>query len=145
MTGRPSDAHMLETASYTLTVSGDPRFLDTVRALAAKTAETVGVAPAETAPLVEAIGVLMATIVEAVANPAAPDIMHVRFAVEPKALGVEVACEAPAGAPAGWTLERALASQGRLDAFRALAPDAVFSVSGTHHLCRFTCAHTGRA
>jgi hypothetical protein len=126
-------------------VSGDPRFLDTVRALAAKTAETVGVAPAEAAPLAQAIGALMATIVEAVANPAAPDIMHVRFAVGPKALGVEVSCEAPAGAPAGWTLERALTSQGRLDAFRALAPDAVFSVSGTHHLCRFTCAHTGRA
>lgn len=136
---------MLDTAAYTLTVSGDPRFLDTVRALAAKTAETHGVAAADAARLAEAVGVLMTTIAEAVASPAAPDIMHVRFAPDPAALGVEVACEAPAGAAAGWTLERALAARGRLEAFRALAPGAAFSVSGTHHLCRFACAHHGRA
>ena len=145
MTGPSSDARMLDTASYTLHVSGDPRFAATVHALAAKTAETAGVAPGDAARLADAVGVIMDTVIKAVASPAAPDIMQVRFNVRADALQVVVAMEPPAGARAGWTLERELKARGHDGKLQALAPEVEFDVSGTHHLCRLTCILSRRS
>ena len=145
MTGPSSDARMLDTASYTLHVSGDPRFAATVHALAAKTAETAGVAPTDAARLADAVGVIMDTVIEAAASPAAPDIMQVRFNVHADALRVVIAIEPPSGARAGWTLERELEARGHDGELRALAPEVEFDVSGTHHICRLTCPHSRRS
>jgi hypothetical protein len=144
MTGS-SDARGLDTASYTLTVSGDPRFRAIVHALAQKTAETAGCTPDEATRLADAVRALMDTVVRAVASPAAPDIMQVRFNVDTEAVRVELTCDTPAGMRAGWSLERGLAEEGRLDAFRALVPDAEFVVTGHHHRCRFSCFPTRRS
>jgi hypothetical protein len=145
MTGPSSDARMLDTASYTLHVSGDPRFAAVVRALAAKTAETAGLAPTDAARLADALGVIMDTVIKAVASPAAPDIMQVRFNVHADALRVVIAMEPPAGARAGWTLERELKARGHYGELRSLAPEVEFDVSGTHHICRLTCPHPQRS
>jgi hypothetical protein len=145
MTRPSSDARVLDTASFTLTVSGDARFLAMVRALAARTAETVGVTTNDAARLADALSVVMDLVVQAGKPRATPDIMDVRFDVEPDALHVVIAYEAPKGARAGWTFERELAAHGRLEAFRSLAPDAEFGMSGSHLMCRLTCAHSRRS
>lgn len=154
MTGPSSDARVLEAASYTLTVSGDPRLLATVRALSARTAETAGVAPRDAARLADAVWAVMEAVGQAGTQPGTtPRLLTVRFDIGQEALHVAIMCEPPDEAPAGWTLERELVAYGRLDDLRAAAPDAeigaaIDAESGAgrvHHYCRLTCALSRRS
>lgn len=142
MTG-PSSSTRAATASYTLTVSEDPRLLRTVHELTAKTAETVGVSAGAASRLGAAVErVITALAARRPVGARPPKVLDVRFDVGPDALRVEIECVAGG---AGWTLERWLAERGDLDELRALAPDVKVDVAGAPCLCQFTCAYASRA
>jgi hypothetical protein len=143
--GSTSGARALDTASYTLTVSKDARFLPTVYDLTAKTTETLNCDPEAARRLARAVQRLVEAIVGLVEDvPSGSDLVDVRFETDPGTLHVAITTETPP-ARRGWSLERALAESGQLDAVRALMPDAEFVAIGSQHVCRMTCALSPRS
>jgi hypothetical protein len=142
--GSTSGARALDTASYTLTVSKDARFLPTVYDLTAKTAETLHCAPDATTRLADAVQLLAEVIFGLTDARPGTDLVDVRFETDPVTLHVAITTETPA-ARRGWSLERALAESGQLEAVRALMPDAEFVAIGSQHVCRMTCALSPRS
>jgi hypothetical protein len=126
-------------ASFTVTVSEDPRFVGAVRALTLKAAETAGCENGEAARLAEAVEQLLNVLVTAAPAPH-PGDLDVRFDAVPEAFRVEIAVAANSQAH-GQTLERRLADLGELDALRTLAPGVQFGSSGSRQFCRLTCPH----
>jgi len=142
--GSSSGARALDTASYTLTVSKDARFLPTVYDLTAKTTETLNCVPAEATRLAGAVQLLVEAIFGLDDSPSGTDLVDVRFDTDPDALHVAVTTKTPP-ARRGWSLERALAERGQLEAVRALMPDVQFVHVGGQHVCRMTCALSPRS
>jgi hypothetical protein len=143
--GSTSGARALDTASYTLTVSRDPRFLPTVSDLTAKTAEALNCDPADATRLTGAVQLIVEAIFALDGTRPERDLVDVRFDADPDTLHVEVATEPPPARRAAWTLERALADSGQLEAVRALMPDAEFLAIGGQHVCRLICALSPRS
>lgn len=144
MTG-PSSSTRAATASYTLTVSEDPRLTRTVRELTAKTAETVGVPAAAASRLGEGVERVIMALAARPGHTARQhelEQLDVRFDVGPEGLRVAIECRSTA---AGWTLETWLAERGDLDELRALAPDVEVATNGGPCACYFTCAYASRA
>lgn len=102
MTG-PSSSTRAATASYTLTVSEDPRLVGTVRDLTAKTAEVVGIPGPAASRLTDAVEHVVTALSQRPAPDGVPRLLEIRFHVGPDALQVELVCEsgAPASTPAG--------------------------------------------
>lgn len=149
MTG-PSSSTRAATASYTLTVSEDPRLVGTVRDVTAKTAEVVGLPVAAASRLAAAVEQVATALAHRPAAGAGLRLFEIRFNVDPDALRVHLICEGAAdGAgpdrPAAWTLERWLRQHGVLEAVRELAPDAELVVAGSPCACRFTCPYSSGA
>jgi hypothetical protein len=134
-----------------LTVSEDPRFVETVRELTAKTAETVGIPAVAASRLAVGVERIVRALAERQALTAArgPRLLDVRFLVGPDALRVEIECEAPspgeASARSEWSIAQRLEEHGDLDALRALALDMELAIAGSPCLCRFTCAYASRS
>ena len=137
--GSSSGARALDTASYTLTVSRDPRFLQTVYDLTAKTAELLGCHARAGAAMTDAVQLIVEAIVGPRVEPSAAGLIDVRFEVDPETLRVEIATGPPAGHRTGWTVETALVERRQLDALRRLMPDAEFVTRGHRHICRLVC------
>jgi hypothetical protein len=140
MSGSSSN-HRARTGAFTVTVSGDPRFVDTVRTLTRKAAEADGCAGGDAARLAEAVERVLATLFASFRAPLVEGVMDVRFEPTRHAFSVEIRVPALAVASAGGTLERSLAASGGLDAVRTLAPGAEFGEAGTHLFCRIACLH----
>lgn len=102
MTG-PSSSTRAATASYTLTVSEDPRLVGTVRDLTAKTAEVVGIPGPAASRLTDAVEHVVTALSQRPAPDGVPRLLEIRFHVGPDALQVELVCDsgAPASTPAG--------------------------------------------
>lgn len=137
--GSSSGARALDTASYTLTVSKDPRFLQTVYDLTAKTAELLGCHARAAVALTDAVQLIVEAIVGPRVQPSGAGLIDVRFEADPETLRVEIAVEPPAGHRPGWTVETALVERRQLDALRRLMPDAEFVTRGQWHICRLLC------
>jgi hypothetical protein len=116
--------------SFTITFRGDQRFVDTVRLLTARTAETAGCAPAEATGLAEAVARVLAALGGGT-NEATRNGLHVRFDDAGEALRVEIAAPLDIGATKSMILE----------ALGAIASDAQIDMSGNHQVCRFICRH----
>jgi anti-sigma regulatory factor (Ser/Thr protein kinase) len=129
----------MTSASFTLTVSEDPRFVATVRALTLKAAETAGCENDEATRLAEAVEQLLTALVEH-RDGGQPNALDVRYDAVDEAFSVEILFSSHAQAH-GTTLERRLADRGELDAFRSLAPAAQFGSAGSQQFCRLTCPH----
>ncbi len=148
MTG-PSSSTRAATASYTLTVSEDPRLVGTVRDLTAKTAEVVGIPAPAAARLTAAVEHVVTALAHRPSPAGVPRLMEIQFNVGPHALQVELVCDG--GSPAGtartpeWTLEHWLRQRGVLDEVRSLAPEAELAVAGSPCVCRFTCPYSSGA
>ena len=137
--GSLSGARGPDTASYTLTLSKDTRFLPTVTDLTAKTAELLGCHARTMAPLTDAVGLIMEALVGPTVQPAGAGLIDLRFEADPVALRVEITTEPPPGRSA-WTVEVALVERRQLDALRGLIPDVEFVTRGHRHVCRLVCA-----
>jgi hypothetical protein len=137
--GSLSGARALDTASYTLTVSKDPRFVPTVTDLTAKTAELLAADGQVMAAVTNAVCMILEAIVGPVVQPSDAGLIDIRFEADPATLRVEVATEPPADRRAGWTVEVALVERRQLDALRALMPDVEFVTRGQWHICRLVC------
>jgi hypothetical protein len=137
--GSLSDARALDTASYTLTVSKDPRFVPTVSDLTAKTAEMFAGGGQAVSGLSKAVGLILEAIVGPAVQPASAGLVDLRFEAAPSALRLEIATEPPAGYRDGWTVEVALVERRQLEALRALVPDVEFVTRGPWHICRLVC------
>jgi len=88
--GSTSGARALDTASYTLTVSKDARFLPTVYDLTAKTAETLHCAPDATTRLADAVQLLAEVIFGLTDARPGTDLVDVRFETDPVTLHVAI-------------------------------------------------------
>jgi hypothetical protein len=137
--GSSSGARALDTASYTLTVSRDPRFLETVYDLTAKTAEMLGCHARAAVGITNAVQLIVEAIVGPRVEPAGAGLIDVRFEADPDTLRIEIATEPPKGHRAGWTVETALVETRQLDALRGLCPEAEFVTRGHQHICRLIC------
>jgi len=142
--GSSPGARALDTASYTLTVSRDPRFLQTVYDLTAKTAEMLGCPARAAVPITNAVQLIVEAVVGPHVEPSGAGLIDVRFEADPETLRVEIAAEPPRGHRAGWTVETALVERRQLEALRALIPDAEFVTRGHQHICRLICALSPR-
>lgn len=142
MPGLPSNQR--HTAAFTLTVSGDPRFIETVRTLTHKAAEADGCSDADAARLAEAVGRVLTALFGGVAATAVDRVSDVRFEPTGQAFSVEIRVPAGAVAPSGNALERSLAASGGLDAVRTLAPNAEFGAVGAQQFCRIACPRASR-
>jgi hypothetical protein len=138
--GSLSGARALDTASYTLTVSKDPRLLPTVSDLTARTAELLGCPARPMAALTDAVGLILEAIVGPTVEPAGAGLIDLRFEADPALLRIEIAADPPAGQRSGWTVEVALIERRQLEALRALIPDVEFVTRGHRHICRLECA-----
>jgi hypothetical protein len=138
--GSLSGARALDTASYTLTVSKDPRFLPTVSDLTAKTAELLGCPGRQMAALTDAVGLVFEAIVGQTVQPSGAGLIDLRFEADPVLLRIEIVSDPPPGHRSGWTVEVALVEHRQLEALRALIPDVEFVTRGHRHICRLECA-----
>jgi hypothetical protein len=138
--GSLSGARALDTASYTLTVSKDPRFLPTVSDLTAKTAELLGCPTRAMAALTDAVGLILDAVVGPAVQPSDAGLIDVRFEADPALLRIEIATGPPSGRRTGWTVEVALVERRQLEALRALIPDVEFVTRDHRHICRLECA-----
>jgi hypothetical protein len=143
--GSSSGARALDTASYTLTMSKDPRFLPTVYDLTAKTAELVGCHTRPATAITNAVVMIIEAVVGSSVQPSDAGLIDVRFEANLEMLRVEVATEPPAGRRAGWSVEAALIERRQLDPLRELIPDIEFVMRDHRHLCRLTCALAPRS
>jgi hypothetical protein len=143
--GSLSGARGPETASYTLTLSKDTRFLPAVMDLTAKTAELLGCHARTLATLTRAVGLIMEALVGPTVQPAEAGLIDLRFDADPAALRVEIATDPPPGGRGGWTVEVALVERRQLDALRGLIPDVEFVTRGHRHICRLVCILQPRA
>src|SRR5689334_21572741 len=134
-----SGTRALDTASYTLTVSKDPRFLPTVSDLTAKTAELLGCQTRSMAALTDAVGLILESIVGPVVQPSDAGLIDLRFEADPATLRLEIVTDPPSSRRTGWTVEVALVERRQLDALRALIPDVEFVTRGHRHICRLVC------
>jgi hypothetical protein len=137
--GSLSGARALDTASYTLTLSKDPRFLPTVNDLTAKTTELLGSPARVTAAVTDAVALILEAVVGPVVQPSAAGLIDLRFEADPASLRIEIAVDPPSGRHAGWTVEVALVERRQLEALRALIPDVEFVTRGHRHICRLVC------
>jgi hypothetical protein len=138
--GSLSGARALDTASYILTVSKDPRFLPTVSDLTSKTAEMLAADGRVMAAITNAVCLILESIVGPVVQPSDAGLIDVRFEADPTTLRIEIATEPPADRRAGWTVEVALVERRQLEALRALIPDVEFVTRGQWHICRLVCS-----
>jgi hypothetical protein len=138
--GSLSGARALDTASYTLTVSKDPRFLPTVSDLTARTAELLGCPARPMAAMTDAVGLILEAIVGSTVQPAGAGLIDLRFEADPALLRIEIATDPPVEHRGGWTVEVALVERRQLEALRALIPDVEFITRGHRHICRLECA-----
>jgi hypothetical protein len=137
--GSLSGARALDTASYTLTVSKDPRFLPTVSDLTARTAELLGCQARRMAAVTDAVGLILDAIVGPTVQPSDAGLIDLRFEADPAAMRIEIATEPPAHRRSGWTVEVALIERRQLEALRVLMPDVEFVTRGHRHICRLVC------
>jgi hypothetical protein len=137
--GPSSGARALDTASYTLTVSRDPRFLQTVYDLTAKTAEMLGCPARAAVAMTNAVQLIVEAIVGPRVEPSDAGLIDLHFEADPETLRVEIATEPPRGHRTDWTVETALVERRQLEALRALIPDAEFITRGRRHSCRLIC------
>ncbi len=151
--GSSTGARALDTASYTLTVSKDPRLLPTVYDLTAKTAELLGCHARAAAGLTEAVQLIVEAIVgpDAASSDADLGLLDLQFEADPGTLRIEVATEPPPprragpGSGPGWGIEAALVERHQLESVRALVADVEFVTRGHRHVCRLTCALSPRS
>jgi hypothetical protein len=143
--GSSTGARALDTASYTLTVSRDPRLLPTVYDLTAKTADLLGCRGRAATVITDAVQLILEAIVGPDVHPASAGLIDLQFEADPETLRLEVVTEPPLVAWAGWTVEAALVERRQLDALRALMPDVEFVTRGHRHICRLTCALSPRS
>jgi hypothetical protein len=142
--GSSTGARALDTASYTLTVSQDPRLLPTVYDLTAKTAELLGCHGRASVGITEAVQLIVEAIVGPDVHPSSAGLIDLQFDADPETLRIEVATEPPSKRRAGWSVEAVLVERQQLDALRALMPDVEFVTRGHRHICRLTCALSPR-
>jgi hypothetical protein len=141
MSGSSSNSST-RTDVFTVTVSGDPRFISTIRLLTHKAAEADGCPEASAARLADAVERVLTLCLGSELEALAAGAMDLSFEPSAGAFAVEIRVPAPAVAASG-TLERTLAARGDLDAVRRLVPDAEFGAVGSHQFCRMACAHAG--
>jgi hypothetical protein len=139
MSGSSSNSS-IATGVFTVTVSGDPRFVHTIRLLTRKAAEADGCPEANAARLADAVERILTRCLAH--GPDASPAMDIRFEPSATAFSVEIRVPAPAVAASG-TLERALAAHGDLETVRRLVPETEFGAAGSHQFCRMACAHGG--
>jgi len=143
--GSSTGARALDTASYTLTVSKDPRLLPTVYDLTARTAELLGCYGRAAAGITEAVQLIVEAIVGSDVRASDAGLLDLQFEADPGMLRIEVATEPPSKRRAGWSLEAALEERGQLEALRALVPDIEFVARGHRLVCRLTCILSPRS
>jgi hypothetical protein len=140
MSGSSSN-HRPRTAAFTVTVSGDPRFADTVRTLTRKAAEADGCAGADADRFASAVEHVLSTLLASLRAPSSEGALDLRFEPTRHAFRVEILVPARVVASSGGTLERSLAASGGLEVVRSLAPGAEFGETGAHQFCRLACRH----
>jgi len=123
--------------AFTVTVSGDPRFAETIRTLTHKAAETGGCSHDDAMRLADAVERVLGSLL----HPGRGPIADVTFEPSDRAFSVEIRVPAPAVADAGETLERSLASGGNLETVRNLVPTTEFGAVGAHQFCRMACPY----
>jgi hypothetical protein len=138
----PSSSSPPPTGEFTVTVSGDPRFIETIRSLTHRAAESDGCSHADAVRLADAVERVLATLLGH-GRALAAGAMDLRFEPSPHAFKVEIRVPARAVPEAGDTLERSLAARGDLDAVRRLVPATEFGSTGAHQFCRMACLHAG--
>jgi hypothetical protein len=129
--------------AFTVTVSGDPRFVEPIRSLTHRAAETDGCSHDDAMRLADAVERVLATLLGPGHALLAGGAMDVTFEPLDGAFSVEIRVPAPAMAEGGGTLERSLAARGNLDAVRSLVPATEFGSAGSHQFCRMACLHQG--
>src|ERR1041385_2928261 len=117
--GSTSGARALDTASYILTVSKDPRFLPTVTDLTAKTAEMLAADGRVMAAVTDAVCLILESIVGPVVQPSDAGLIDLRFEADPTTLRIEIATEPPADRRGGGAGEGGHGGRRELAAARA--------------------------
>lgn len=137
MSGPPSTSREFASA-FTVTLAGDPRFIDAIRLLTQRAAEADGCAAASAARLGEAVERVLAALFASVRAPLTDGVTDLSFKPLGDAFCVEIRVPTTAVQAAGTTLERSVAEQGSLT---SLAPGAEFGQAGPHQYCRIACPH----
>jgi hypothetical protein len=140
MSGSSSNSST-RTGVFTVTVSGDPRFIPTIRLLTHKAAEADGCSEAHAERLADAVARVLTLALGAEHEALAAGAMDLRFEPSSEAFAVEI--RVPARVVGGSTLERSLAARGDLEEVRRLVPATEFGASGAHQFCRLACQHAG--
>jgi hypothetical protein len=135
MSGSASNSST-RTGVFTVTVSGDPRFIPTIRLLTSKAAEADGCSEASARQLGDAVGRIL--MLGLGGEPLA-GAMDLRFEPTAEAFCVEIRVAARSGGDGA--LERSLAARGELDVVRRLVSSAEFVGAGAHQYCRIACRH----
>lgn len=139
MSGSASNSST-RTGVFTVTVSGDPRFIPTIRLLTAKAAEADGCSEANAERLGDAVARILTLGLSG--EPFAGGAMDLRFEPSAGAFVVEIGVGTrPGGADAA--LDRTLDAQGELEAVRRLVASAEFGAAGERQYCRMACRHAG--
>ena len=138
MSGSASNSST-RTGVFTVTVSGDPRFIPTIRLLTSKAAEADGCSEANAERLGDAVGRILTLGLGG--EPLAADAMDLRFEPAADAFVVEIRVSSRSGADAAF--ERSLAAHGELETVRRLVSSAEFGAAGAHQYCRIACRHDG--
>jgi hypothetical protein len=135
MSGPSSNS--LSAGAFTVTVAGEPRFVETIRLLTHKTAEADGCSTRDADRMAEAVQCVVGALLTPSAANGGP-ALDVRF--EPSAGVLQVEIGVPgAGGSSSRSVEQVLAQRGVLGSLRALVPDVQFIRRGAVELCRFRC------
>jgi hypothetical protein len=132
MSGSASNSST-RTGVFTVTVSGDPRFIPTIRLLTSKAAEADGCSEASAERLADAVSRILTLGLGG--EPPEAGRMDLQFEPTSEAFCVEI--RVPARLAANGDLARSL------DGVRGLVSSAELAAAGTHQVCRIACRHAG--
>ena len=132
MSGSASNSST-RTGVFTVTVSGDPRFIPTIRLLTSKAAEADGCSEASAERLGDAVSRILTAGLGG--EPPAAGAMDLQFEPTSDAFCVEI--RVPTRLAADGALERSL------DAVRSLVSSAELGAAGGHQFCRIACRRAG--
>lgn len=136
----PTSNSRVSAGAFTVTVGGEPRFVDTVRLLTHKAAEADGCAESDADRLAEAVEYVLRAFMDTSVAP--PESVDVRFAPSNDMLQVEIGV--PQSGAGGRSVEAVLEQRGLLPGLRRLVPDVQFIRTGGMDLCRFRCPRAPR-